>query len=70
MANPVAQILSLAMLFRYSFGDPVTAEMIESAVEATLSAGLHTQDIALDQSKSVDTRTMGDAIIERIMKDH
>jgi 3-isopropylmalate dehydrogenase len=66
LANPIAQILSLAMLFRYSFDDTETANAIESAVEKTLSSGVHTKDIALDQSKFVDTKTMGDAIIERI----
>jgi len=68
IANPIAQILSLAMLFRYSFEDPGTAGVIESAVEATLSAGVHTKDIAVDPSSSVDTKTMGDAIIERISR--
>jgi 3-isopropylmalate dehydrogenase len=66
LANPVAQILSLAMLFRYSFDDAETAKIIESAVEKTLSDGVHTKDIALDPSKFVDTKAMGDAIIQRI----
>jgi 3-isopropylmalate dehydrogenase len=66
LANPVAQVLSLAMLFRYSFDDAETAEIIESAVEKTLSDGVYTKDIALDQSKFVDTETMGDAILQRI----
>jgi 3-isopropylmalate dehydrogenase len=66
LANTVAQILSLAMLFRYSFDDAETAKIIESAVEKTLSDGVHTKDIALDPSKFVDTKAMGDAIIQRI----
>lgn len=66
LANPVAQILSLAMLFRYSFDDEKTAGMIEAAVERTLADGVHTKDIALDQSRFVDTKSMGDAILQRM----
>jgi 3-isopropylmalate dehydrogenase len=66
LANPVAQILSLAMLFRYSFDDSETAQIIENAAEETLAAGIHTRDIAVDQSRFVDTKTMGDAIIQRL----
>ena len=68
LANPIAQILSLAMLFQYSFDDPKTAGAIEKAIEETLTAGVYTKDIALDQSRFVDTRTMGDAVIQRISK--
>lgn len=66
IANPVAQILSLAMLFRYSFDDSFTAEAIESAVEKTLAAGVRTKDIDLGNGEFVDTETMGNAVIERI----
>lgn len=66
IANPVAQILSLAMLFRYSFDDSLTAEAIESAVEETLAAGVRTKDIALGNGDFVDTETMGNAVIQRI----
>jgi len=66
LANPIAQILSLAMLFRYSFDNAEAADAVESAVERTLAAGVHTKDIALTQSKFVGTRAMGDAIVQRI----
>jgi 3-isopropylmalate dehydrogenase len=70
LANPVAQILSLAMLFRYSFGDEETANAIETAVDETLAVGVYTKDIALDRSDFVDTKAMGDAVIQRISKAH
>jgi len=68
LANPLAQILSLAMLFRYSLDDPKTAGTIEKAAEEALAAGVYTKDIALDQSKFVDTKTMGDAVIQGILR--
>jgi len=66
IANPIAQILSAAMMLRYSFDDPEAADAIEKAVGAVLSEGIYTSDIALDKKRAVNTKTMGDAIVARI----
>ena len=68
IANPIAQIMSAAMMLRYSLGFEQAADMIEQAVEAVLDAGIHTPDIASDPAKAVSTARMGDAIVERIIK--
>lgn len=62
IANPIAQILSAAMMLRYSFGLEKAASAIEAAVEATLEQGIFTRDIAIDKAKAVGTSAMGDAI--------
>ncbi|MCK9275520.1 MAG: 3-isopropylmalate dehydrogenase [Syntrophales bacterium] len=67
IANPVAQILSLAMLFRYSLDRPDAAEAIEDSVGEVIRAGIHTQDIAVDKMKAVSTKEMGSAIAERVI---
>lgn len=66
IANPVAQILSAAMMFRYSLGREDIAAAIEQAVEAVLNAGVRTGDIAEDRSTAVGTAVMGDAIAEAL----
>ena len=63
IANPIAQILSAAMMLRYSFGWDEAAAAIDRAVEATLENGIHTADIAVDRSRAVGTAAMGDAIV-------
>ncbi len=63
VANPIAEILSAAMMLRYSFGYDVAAAAIDSAVETTLEKGICTIDIAVDKSKAVSTSEMGDAIV-------
>ncbi len=65
VANPIAQILSAAMMLRYSFGLVAAAAAIDSAVEATLNQGLRTGDIYQGKAgeKKVNTREMGDAIL-------
>ncbi len=63
IANPIAEILSAAMMLRYSFGLDEAADAIEAAVEATLDKGICTADIAVDKSKAVGTAAMGDAIV-------
>ena len=67
IANPVAQILSLAMLLRFSLGQTNAADAIESAVAATIDAGYRTGDIAtgVDSEIKADTASMTDAILER-----
>lgn len=61
-ANPLAAILSAAMMLRYSFGDERCAGRIEAAVEHVLEAGLRTADIFESGTRLVSTRQMGDAI--------
>jgi len=63
IANPIAQILSAAMMLRYSFGWDEAAVAIDKAVEATLERGIYTADIAVDKTKAVGTAAMGDAIV-------
>jgi 3-isopropylmalate dehydrogenase len=62
-ANPLATILSLAMMFRHSFGNEAVAARIETAVDRALAQGLRTGDIALPGEPVVGTRAMGDAVI-------
>jgi 3-isopropylmalate dehydrogenase len=62
-ANPIAAILSAAMMLRYSLGRPEAAERIEEAVGKALEAGLRTADIAREGDAAVGTRAMGDAIL-------
>lgn len=69
VANPVAQILSAAMMLRYSFGSDPAAKAIEAAVEKVLAAGYRTPDIAGPGEpgiKPVSTSQMGDAIAAAI----
>ena len=66
IANPIAQILSAAMMLRYSFGLDEAAAAIDQAVEETLEQGVHTADIAVDKAKAVGTVAMGDAIVQAL----
>jgi 3-isopropylmalate dehydrogenase len=66
LANPIAQILSVALMFRYSFGMESAARTIETAVSKVITDGLRTGDIyspADPAARRVGTRAMGDAII-------
>ncbi|MHB8809510.1 MAG: 3-isopropylmalate dehydrogenase [Desulfobulbaceae bacterium] len=67
IANPIAQILSAAMMLRYSLGLEEAAAAIEAAVTATLERGIMTADIAVDRSRAVNTRQMGDAIVQALL---
>ncbi|MCW7552175.1 3-isopropylmalate dehydrogenase [Endozoicomonas gorgoniicola] len=62
-ANPLAQILSLAMLLRYSLGEIAAADAIEQAVGDVLDQGLRTGDIASEGCRLVSTAQMGDAVV-------
>ncbi|MET4694087.1 3-isopropylmalate dehydrogenase [Endozoicomonas lisbonensis] len=62
-ANPLAQILSLAMLLRYSLGEMAAADAIEQAVGDVLDQGLRTGDIASEGCRLVSTAQMGDAVV-------
>jgi 3-isopropylmalate dehydrogenase len=61
-ANPLATILSVAMLLRYSLGEPEMAERIEKAVDEVLDGGLRTPDIWSDGCREVGTVEIGDAV--------
>ena len=66
MANPVAIILSVAMMLRYSFGLPNAALMVEDAVEEVLSEGYRTYDIMDEGKTKVGTKEMGDLIARKV----
>lgn len=66
IANPLATILSLAMMLRYSFAQEQSAAMIEAAVAATLADGVRTQDIAGSENQAVSTAKMGAAVINHL----
>ncbi len=63
IANPLATILSVAMLLRYSLNQPNAAFSIEKAVKQVLRDGLRTQDIQEKGQKVVSTSEMGDAVV-------
>jgi len=63
VANPLAAILSAAMMLRYSLGRAAEAGRIESAVRKVLQSGLRTADIYTDGLKRVGTAEMGDAVV-------
>src|SRR5207249_5456700 len=65
-ANPLATILSVAMMFRYTFDRPEIGARIEGAVRKVLGAGLRTADIALAGGPSIGTRQMGDAVVSAL----
>ncbi|MEO8298449.1 MAG: 3-isopropylmalate dehydrogenase [Burkholderiales bacterium] len=62
IANPLATILSAAMMLRYSLNQPEAADRIESAVQHVLASGLRTPDIWSEGTQRVGTREMGDAV--------
>ncbi len=62
-ANPLATILSVAMMLRHSLDEPALAEVIEQAVGKVLDKGLRTADIETAGSTVIGTATMGDAVI-------
>ena len=62
VANPLATILSAAMLLRYSLGQAKAADALEAAVRSVLEQGLRTPDIYTDGCRRVSTAEMGDAV--------
>ena len=66
LANPLATILSVAMMFRYTLGEEALADKIESAVTAVLADGVRTADISRDGGPSVSTGQMAQAVIEAL----
>ena len=66
IANPLATILSAAMMLRYTLQQADAADRIESAVSSVLESGLRTGDIASAGTRTVGTREMGDAVVAAI----
>lgn len=65
-ANPIATILSVAMMMKYSFGLDDTAACVENAVESVLNEGYRTGDIASEGTKIVGTQEMGSLICQKL----
>ena len=63
LANPLATILSAALMLRYSLGQPAAADRIERAVSKVLQAGLRTADIHTAGTRRIGTQEMGDAVL-------
>jgi 3-isopropylmalate dehydrogenase len=65
-ANPLAQILSAAMMLRYGLNQPQAADQVERAVTKVLDQGFRTGDIMADGMTAVGCKSMGDAILETL----
>ena len=66
LANPIAAILSVAMMLKYSFNLNRESSLIEDAIQQVLSDGYRTHDLRGDEEKKVSTSEMGDQIIARL----
>ena len=66
MANPIATIMAVAMMLRYSFGLETGAQAVENAVLTTLEEGYRTYDIMSEGKTKVGTKEMGDLIAQRV----
>jgi len=69
LANPLATILSAAMMLRFSLNQPAAADRIESAVQQVLASGLRTPDIWSEGTTKVGTRAMGAAVVAALSSD-
>lgn len=63
LANPLATILSVAMMLRYTFNQEQAAQRIENAIKKVLAQGYRTQDIAEPGMQAIGTKAMGDAVL-------
>ncbi|MBV9824950.1 MAG: 3-isopropylmalate dehydrogenase [Alphaproteobacteria bacterium] len=68
VANPLACILSFAMMLRYSFDLAEEADLVENAVRQTLAAGIRTGDIAGTSDTRATTKQMGDVVLKELEK--
>lgn len=68
MANPLAMILSVGMMFRHTFKRTHIAERVDAAVKKVLAAGYRTQDIAASGETVVTTAGMGDAVVDALRR--
>jgi 3-isopropylmalate dehydrogenase len=67
-ANPIAQILSAAMLLRHSLRHEAAAAAVEAGVRHVLARGLRTRDIAVAGEAAVGTTVMGEAIADAVRR--
>jgi 3-isopropylmalate dehydrogenase len=65
-ANPLATILSVAMLLRYSLDLPAEADCVEAAVASVIERGIVTADIAVPGQAAYSTAAVGDAVVAAI----
>ncbi|MDO9162373.1 MAG: 3-isopropylmalate dehydrogenase [Methylococcaceae bacterium] len=68
IANPLATILSAAMMLRYTFNEGAAADRIEQAVNDALDANVRTADIYSEGTQKVSTAQMGDAVVSALIK--
>jgi 3-isopropylmalate dehydrogenase len=68
ISNPLATILSTALLLRHSLGLETEAEAIEKAVDAVLNEGVRTPDVAHTGSEVVGTQIMGDLVVAKLLQ--
>jgi 3-isopropylmalate dehydrogenase len=66
VANPLAMLLSVEMMLRYSLAMDTAADALARAIERVLDEGWRTADIASGSTKVVGTREMGDLVVERL----
>src|SRR5512143_77694 len=66
LANPLATILSVAMMYRYTFADLANADRIENAVKKVIAQGLRTGDIWTEGTQKVSCSEMGDAVVKAL----
>ena len=66
LATPLATILSLAMMLRYSFDQEAEAKLVENAVDRVLASGKRTADIMTPGATQVSTAGMGDALLTEL----
>ena len=67
IANPLATILSAAMMLRFSLNQEAAAQRIEASVQKVLAQGLRTGDIYSTGTTKVSTREMGDAVVKALV---
>lgn len=68
IANPLATILSVSMMLRYSLNEPTLAEQVEAAVGRVLEQGWRTQDIHAPGDRRASTAQMGDAVVAELRR--
>ena len=66
LANPLASILSVAMMMRHTFDEEEVASIIEHSVESVLASGKRTQDIAKEKDTTIGTKEMGQEVLSKI----
>ena len=66
IANPLAMILSVAMMFKYSFLKPEYSDLINKVVNKILNDGYRTKDICMEKNKLISTQDMGDLVVEEL----